>query len=156
MQYAFRTSASSFCSELSGWKILSSGNVTLMSRFKASNQERSLLGSCSPVFFNRASTSRDRWRAFSNVELLSASSLPIARSQTSARERGAMPLHQSSRVRGSRMTRSQSGRTCSSQMRWRVFLVLSLAHWTVATVAAFFFSDVLCVSDVSNTLEQGK
>lgn len=142
MQYAFRTSARSLWSELPGWKILSSGNVAFRSRSMASNQERSLQGSCSPDFANRMSMSRDRCRAFSNVELLRASSFPMALSQTSARDRGATPLHHNSRVRGSRRTRSQSGRTCSSQSRWRVFWVSSLAHCTDATSAALRFSRV--------------
>lgn len=101
---------------------------------------RSLYKSCSFDTHKRASMSRDFCRAFSKVALLSASSLPMARSQTSARERGAMPLHHNSRVRGSRMTRFQSGRTCSSQRRCRVFLVSSFAHRSLAMVAALRLS----------------
>ena len=81
-----------------------------------------------------------REKALLKVVGVRARSLPIAFVHTLARERGPMPRHQSSRVRGSRMSWSQLGRTCSSQRRERVALVSSFAHLLSMVWAAFFFS----------------
>ena len=74
------------------------------------------------------------------VASVKASSLPMARCHTAARDRGAIPRQKSSRVRGSRTACSQFGRTCSSQMRPRVAFVSSCTHWSVAAFAARFLS----------------
>ena len=141
MEYAIKMSTRSSCKGPPGWKIFSSGNVDLTSRRIASNHAPSLFGPSLPGRETRASTSLALCKAFLYVSSVNIRSLPIALGQTRALDLGATPLHQSSRVRGSRITCSQFGRTCSSQIRRRALLVSSLAHWEWTTLSAFLRSN---------------
>ena len=140
-----RTSTRSLYSGAPGWKMCNSGNVTLTSRRIASNQAFSLPSSPPPGFASRSSKSFALCKAFEYVTSVNARSLPTAFCQTCARDLGATPRHHSSRVRGSRITWSQLGRTCSSHIRRRALFVSSFAHCESATAAAFLLSiDCAC------------
>lgn len=141
MEYAISTSRRLSRNGPPSWKILRLGKTVLISLRIASNQAFSLERSSEQVFTMRASMSLARCKALVYVTSVKARSFPIARSHTWPRDLGDTPRHQSSRVRGSRTTRSQLGRTCSSQMRRRADFVSSWTHWTSAAFAAFLLSN---------------
>lgn len=146
LRYMLYASSTSIRLSLSGqpsWNMLSSGNAVDASQRIASKQcfaRESALSSS-----NFACICLARSRAFLNDSSVRESSLPSARFQTAPLERGVIPLHHSSRVRGSAMTWSQFGKTYSSQMRWSIFRVSSLLHCALAASAALRLSTAVSI-----------